>query len=247
MIEYNILNPSFFIKAMKAIKEVVYEGYLEFGDGIRLFGIGPSRIQLFELTLGNDILDVVKSGYEDVPLDLGDLYKVLDRFKGGEIESLKLIYDDNCLTIRGKVGGRIKTFKRYAVDIDYRIDENPIPKLLKLPLDAVFKVEATAFIDCLKDCELFAEIFTMESLNDSILISSVGNCGTSETELPTTEIYSNQKASYSIPLVKKMLESTYNNEVIIMFKTDHPIAIHDKISDTSRMVWFLGPRVDDDD
>ena len=250
MIEYNILNPSFFINTMKSISSVVDEGYLEFGDGIRVFGIGPSRIILFELTIGDDILDIIQGGQEDVPLNLDDLRKVLERFKGGKPEYLTLSYDNTQLKlkVKGKINNKTKTFTLSAIDLDYKTDINPLPKLMKLHLDAIFKIGVSDMVDALKDINLVSEFFNIETLNNSVLFTGGAALGTAETEIESkSEIYSNQKCSYSLLLVKKILESTYNNEVVIMFKKDYPIAIYDKISDKSKMVWFLGPRVETDD
>ena len=53
MIEYVIKNPQFFITCMQSIGSIIDETVLEFGGRLRSFGIGPSRICLYELLIGN--------------------------------------------------------------------------------------------------------------------------------------------------------------------------------------------------
>jgi len=246
MIEYIITNPSFFINSMKAISSIIYEGFLLFDKTIIVSGMGASRIVFFELTIGEDLLLIKKGGHVKVPLDFSDLAKILKRFKSGKISTLSLLYDDNVLTIKGKIDNNSKTFKLRTKDIDY--EDLSLSKLLQLPLDAIFKINTFDLLDALKDCEIYSETFCIKTAENNVIIYETGNIGEVEVKLqPITEIYSDQTAAYKISFVRDILESTSNPEILLMFRKDYPLGIHDKLSDTSKMIWYIAPRVENDD
>ena len=247
MIEYTITNPSFFINSIDSISSIVDEGVIEFDNYIKLKGMDGGRLVFFELLIGEDSLLIKKKGYEEVPLFICDLIKILKRFKG-KMETITLLYDNNVLTIRGKINNKDKTFKLRAIDIDYEGKDLSIEKLLSLPLDAIFKTKRSDILDAIEDCEIYGEWFDIETKGTLINIYADGPIGEALNTIElTTEIYSNQKANYSIKFAKPILKSLYNEDVIIMFRKDYPMAIHDRISEKSKMVWFIAPRVENED
>jgi len=244
MINYEILNPKFFIDSMEGISTIIEEGMLEFNNGIKIFGIGPSRTTLFELNIGADILNVHSDEEVNVPINFFDLQKMLKRLKGGK-ENIFLFYDNNKITIRGKIGNKTKTFSlAELVELDCEIQVNPIENLLKLDLDSSFKIKTNDFVEALKDCEIYSDYVSLKTKNNSVVISTEAIIGEGSTEIETDPILVESISGYSLLFLKKIFEKITSEEVLIRFTTDFPIMIYDRISESTRMIWFVSPRID---
>lgn len=248
VVTYNILDPKFFIKHSEVIASFLYEGILHLSDEIRLFGIDPGRIAVLELKLGNDLIETDNKHKLEAPINLGDFAKITKRFK--DPEELTLIYDNisNMVTIRGKIKNKTKTFKLSTIDIDMTDIIDPIPKLLQIQYNAMFKISVNDLLDAVKDAEMFAEIFTIGIEDNNVFVCGGGVSGESKTIIETdSEIYGNEQSSYSIDRVKKMIMPLRGGDVIIMLKSDFPLSIYDKISNKSHMLYYLAPRIEEEE
>ena len=246
-ISCNILNPSFFLKHMKSVAEFCDEGFIHFDNGIRFIGIDPSRIAVMELLMANDVVESDSKNKLSAPVKLWDLAKVIARFKNPK--ELELAYDEstNKITIRGVIGKKKKTFKLPTIDIDENL-EDPLPALAKIKYNAIFKVGSDLLLDVIKDGELFAESVRFSTHNTILIVSTYGVGGENISEIDTgNEIYGKEKTRYSIKYLKKILTPMGSTDILIMFKSDYPIAIRDKLSEKSHMLYYLAPIVDDEE
>lgn len=246
MAKYKIKNPKFFIKYLSAIGNIAYEGFLLLDDKITIKAFDPSRIAVFEFTMGNDIVDVDEECDEKVGVCFDDLKKIAERLK--TTESLALEYDYHAQIVKfiGRVKSRKKTFSLGQRDIDYK--EVGLDNLLGLPLNVVFRVNGKDLSDAIKDCGLFAEIATFETKDGKLIVSSIGQSGSCSVEIKTeSEIFTNETASYSLTFLTEILKPMVGSEITVLYSSNYPVMIYDKISEQSYMRWFLAPRVNDDD
>ena len=80
MINYQIKDIGFFLKYMKELGKVIYEAYIHFGKRIRIYGLGPSRIMVFEFVFGGESLNIIRDEERSFGLCFTDLEKVIRRF-----------------------------------------------------------------------------------------------------------------------------------------------------------------------
>ena len=246
-ISCNILNPTFFLKHMKCIAEFCDEGYIHFNNGIRFIGIDPSRIAVMELLMANDVVETNSNNKLSAPVNLWDLSKIIARFS--KPEELELAYDeiDNRVMVRGDIVGKKKTFRLSTIDINENL-EDPLPALAKIKYNAIFKINSKSLLDAVKDTELFAESVRFSTEGSELIVSTYGCIGDVETRLETgSEIYGSEKTRYSINYLKKILIPMGDSNILLMFKSDFPVAIYDKLSEKSHMLYYLAPIVEEPD
>jgi len=245
---YKILNPKFFIKHSEVIASFLYEGVMQFSDEIRLVGIDPGRIAVLELKLGNDLVETTNKTKLEAPINLDDFSKITKRFS--DPEELTISFDDfdNIVTIKGKIKNKTKTFRLSTIDMDMTDFKDPIPMLSKIKYNVVFKISSGDLLDALKDTELYSDIFTISTDNGLVIISATGIIGSSKTEIePITEIYAKEKSSYSTGRTKKILTPLKGSDVLVMLKKDYPLALYDRLSAKSHMLYYLAPRIDEEE
>jgi len=232
---------------MDSIASFLDEGVIRFSDKIRIVGMDRGRICVLELLMGDDYIKTTNIKELEAPVDLFSISKIMKRFSNPE--ELYISYDEmsNAVTIKGKIKNRTKTFKSQTIDIDMTDFEDPIPKLSKIKYNAVFQIEANELLDAMKDVELFAEFFTIESSDNNIRISASNPTGECITDIEIEDLYGNEKSSYQTERIKKIIKPIGNCKVLIMFNSNYPIAIYDKLSSKSHMLYYLAPRVVDED
>lgn len=238
----NILNPVFFLKYMKNIASFCDEGLLHFDNGIRFVGMDSSRIVVMELKLSDDIVTVDSKAKLVAPINLWSLAKIIARFS--KPSYLSVIYDDpdNTLIIKGEVNGRKKTFKLNTIDIDMDF-KDPIPTLSKIKYNAIFKVNGGEVLDAIKDAELWLESVNFKAKDMILTISADGINGSSKTEIDIEKTYGNEISDYSVHFLKKMLDPMKSSDIMMMLKSAYPLAMYDKLSAKSHMLYYLAPRI----
>jgi hypothetical protein len=242
LIEYKVNDTNFFIRAIKSIASVMDETVFHFKEGIRAFGFDPSRICLFELVIGTSELDIISDGDEAVLICIPDVTKALSRLASSE--DLTLILDDNRLIIKGKIGGRTKTFKLNVSGDDHPLDVSDI--LLNLELDSVFNISLADFMDMVKDGEMFSEVVQLKTENNTLKVDGYSGIGEFNSEIEM-DITSEETCQYSIVFLNNMLKDLGGVEVTISFATNKPMMVYNKLSRDSYLKWFLAPRVEQDD
>ena len=244
MIEYNIKDPSFFLRSLSSIAKVADETVLQFGGRLRTYGMDASSICLYELVIGKSELEIIKDGKIDAMFHLDDLQKIINRFKNPEV--LTIQYNDNILTIKGIVNDKKKTFTLSELDSEIPIE--PMVAMGKLALDSVFVINLADLLEMIKDMEIYAEIFTIETVDDKMIIKASGVIGNAESEIDIDDgVTSNEKCSYSLTYAKGILGTLGSQDVTISFAKNMPIMIFDKLSKDSFIRWYLAPRVEQDE
>jgi len=244
MIEYNFKDPQFFLRCIKSISAIADNTVLQFGKRLRTYGMDGSRICLYELVIGESELDIIHDGKINIMIYLTDLQKILARFRNPD--ELTIIYDQNTITIKGKIANRNKTFKLGILDDD--VPHDPMEALNKLALDSVFKMDLSGFLDMIEDAEVYSDSFKIETKDDKIITTAFGNVGESMTEVYLEEgITAEEQCNYALSFAKGILKSLGSSEVTISFAHDKPIMIFDKLSKDSFVRWYLAPRVEQDE
>lgn len=239
MIEYKIRDPAFFIRSVNTISTILDESVIQFGGHIRMYGIDPSGICLYEFILGEGELDIISDEKVNIMVCLPDIQQIFDRFKGSS--DLTLMYDNSMITMKGRING-IKTFTLGILDLD--IPDDFTPKLADLELDSVFTIDMSDFLDMIKDAEINSEEYTIETIGDKLIITSWGKDGdTQSNTILDDETTSDEKCAYSVDYTKRILSTLGNDDGIVCFSKNMPLMIYNRLSVDSFIKWYLGPRV----
>ncbi|MCP4651656.1 MAG: hypothetical protein GY853_16465 [PVC group bacterium] len=242
MIDYEITEPALFIKKLEAIEKMIDEGWLQFGGRIRIVGLDPSRIAIFELIFGEEFIEIHEDDDISVPINIFDLSKIMVRLK--TTETLRLVYDEETyrLKVIGKIKNRKKTFNIPAVDIATE-EEPPIDKLLGMDLPALFWIEASDLKDMIADCEIYSECLDIKTGDNTIMFKADYPNADVTTEIEMEGVVEDIISSYSIRFLKIMVGCMIGSKLLIRYGAGKPMIIIDKMSEESRMLWFLAPRV----
>ena len=143
--------------------------------------------------------------------------------------------------------GRKKTFKLPAIDLDHE-KELPIDSLLEMPLNAIFNVNIADLKDMVEDCEMLSdEIDIMTKYNKVIFKSSYVYGSEIISEMPVEDIIEGEKSAYSVRYLKLLCNAMVGNNATIRFGSAKPLIAYLKLGDNSRIIYFLAPRVLEED
>jgi len=248
MIEYNIKNPQFFTKTISFISELTDEGFIEFGGKIRISGLDRGMLSMFELYIDKDELDIIKDEERNVAISFDSLSKIMKRLTSADSLKIKFNTKKNRLTVIGKIGKKTKTFGMQEIDLDFKDTTGFIATLMNLKMNVAFAMDVSELSAIVSDIELVSDNINMKALPESILFYSTGYASESvEIEFPTTENFTTDTASYAIYFLKKYVRGFNSMRTIVRYKTDCPLQLFHKLTDKSKFVFFIAPRVDVDD
>jgi len=246
MIDYEILEPQVFIKRVEAIEKMIDEGWIQFKpDCIRMVGLDPSRIAVFEFVAGEDMVTIHESDEMSLPINFFDMCKVLVRMKTAE--TLRLQYDGSFFKLIGKIDNRKKTFNLPLIDIT-EVEEPPMDHLLSMPLKVTFFVDVTSLKDMIEDCAIFSDTLTVTTKTDRVIMGAIyfGSANVI-SEIEVEDVHEDELTSYAIRFLKIAVDCMIGEKVLVRFQSNYPMLILNKISELSRMVFFLAPRVEESD
>ena len=214
----------------------------------------PSRICLLKLTLKKENFDEFKNtGTYKLGICLGDLDKIMKRATAND--TLTLTYDHDAQKVkmtmeRGKLK-RKRTFSLSLLDLDQ--EEIPFDNLLKIEYASKMKLNPNIIAEAIKDAEIYSEILSLKVSENGILFNSFGQIGEMNYELSLDEIEEHNineagEGSYSIAFLKSILKlSTITKELEVSLKTDHPIKMVFTLENDDEVLYFLAPRVEQED
>lgn len=247
MIEYRIMDCRFFTKTISFISELTDEGFIEFGGKIRVSGLDRGRLSMFELYIDENELEIIQDEDRNVAISFDALSKIMKRLTSADSLIIKFDTFKNRLTIIGMVDGKKKTFGIQEIDLDYKDNTEFMGRLMKMKMNVAFSMDVLDLRDIVSDIEMISDNIYIKSLPNSILFYSTGY--TSEEvsiDFPTGENFTNDVASYAIHFLKKYVKGFGGMKAIIRYKTDCPLQLFHKLTDKSKFVFFIAPRVDVD-
>ena len=214
----------------------------------------PSRICLLKVMLERELFDEYDcDGEYKIGINLADLNKILARSGTGDGFIITFNSDDQKIKIQiinEKRKKRKRTFSLALLDIDTEEIQFDTLEMIEYPSQWVMDIGY--LIEAIKDGEIYSEILTIKTNEDvGISFASVGQIGEmygeiSIDDLDASEIDGSANGSYSITFLKNILKlSTITKELELSIKDDHPIKLLFTLINTSKLLYFLAPRVED--
>ncbi len=215
----------------------------------------PSRICLLKFVLERELFDEYECDEEyKIGVNLADLNKILAR--SGTGDGFIITFNDadqkiKIQIINEKRKKRKRTFSLALLDVD--TEEIKFDTLEMIEYSSQWVMDISYLIEAIKDAEIYSEILTIKTNeDDGISFESLGQIGEmygviSIDELEASEINSSANGSYSLTFLKNILKlSTITEELEISLKDDHPLKLIFTLTNTSKLLYFLAPRVEDE-
>lgn len=244
MIKYKIKHPDFLIMALNTIVGChTDKTVLQFGGKIRSYGLDGGRIAAYEVIIGKSQLDIIEDGKIDVMIHVPSLASILKRFT--HPDELTVIYDQNRVKIKGKIGNRNKTFSLSTLAGD--APDDAMKTLSTLQLNAAFNINMSELRNMIDDVNVYSEKFSLHTEGNEVFLDAVNPMGYVKSGcFLEDEPTANDECDYSLLYAKDILKAMGNQEVTISFGKDLPMMIYSKLAEDSYVKWFLAPRVEQD-
>lgn len=206
--------------------------------------LDAGHICTIDLKIGKDIIEIVEDQKINAGINLNSLEKVMKRF-GKTPESLYFQFDDkrNEFIIKAKLDGKVKTFRLKNIDVEF--EEFNVDLLFNLPLDSIFKMDVSDFLNAVQDCSLYSNIFTMKTWKDRVEFISENISGGCKISVDSSDIVIGATASYPISFCEKILKEIPKSKITVLFKDNYVMVIHLKISNETYLRYALAPQVEE--
>ncbi|MHA1618746.1 MAG: proliferating cell nuclear antigen (pcna) [Promethearchaeota archaeon] len=238
-----------------AVSSIISETILKIDPavGLSLTAMDMSHICLVSLVLHKDDLDEFEADevYE-LGINLEDLVKIIKR--SGASDEITFLHDPKVkkLVIEMKPAEAKKARKFTMSLIEYEGEEIDINALNEMEFDNLCSFKLTYLDEAIKDAEIFADVLQIQAM-PNLVFSTSGNIGDMQyvlekEELITSDLKSESVGVFSIAFLKNVLKvGTITNTINVELRTDAPLKLNFQILNSSHILYFLAPRVEDDD
>ncbi|MCF2139704.1 MAG: proliferating cell nuclear antigen (pcna) [Candidatus Lokiarchaeota archaeon] len=238
-----------------AISSIISETVLKVDPnvGISMTAMDISHICLVSLVLHKDDLDEFQADelYE-LGINLEDMVKILKR--SGSSDEITFSHDASekklIIQMKPPEAKKARTFTMSLIDYDG--EEIDVNALNNLEFDNICTFNLSYLDEAIKDAEIFAEVLQIQAL-PNLVFSTNGNIGDMEyvlekEELISADFKSESTGVFSIAFLKNILKmGAIAQNITAEMRSDAPLKMNFDILNSSHVLYFLAPRVEDDD
>jgi proliferating cell nuclear antigen len=213
----------------------------------------PSRICLLKLSIKKADFETYEcSSACEIGINLSDLNKILNRSSASDSIELTFKEEEQKLKVKMQREGsnKTRTFSLNLLDVD--IEEVPMDNLLKIDYEAKWAMPLLILIEAMKDAEIYSEIFNARAIEgQGLIFTSAGQIGEMEYDLPLdglteSDLKGTNTGAYSLKFLKAIVKIVPVTEKLeMLLKTDHPLRMTFNLLEGGELVYFLAPRVDE--
>jgi len=239
----------------EAVSAIISETLLKVdpAKGISLTAMDLSHICLVSLDLRKEDMDEFEA---DEPLEIGinleDLVKIIKRSSAEDEITFSHNPNEKKLIIQMKpeTAKKARTFTISMIDIDG--EEINMEALENMVFDNHCTLDLSFLDEAIKDAEIFAEVLQVKA-GESLVFSTNGNIGDMEyvlekEELVDVDFSGDSTGIFAINFLKKVLKiSTVAERIRMGLKSESPLKMCFDIINSSRILYFLAQRVEEDD
>jgi len=213
----------------------------------------PSRICLLKILLRKEDFDIYECENDhQICLNLCDLTKIMKR--ASLKDNIEFIYenDSNIIKIKMSREGstRNRTFSLSLLDLEF--EEIPLDSLLKIQYNSTWIIYPDILEEAIKDAEIYDDTFNIKAFEKKITLSAFGTIGEMLYEFGTDDlidlkIEDEATVTYSLDFLKNILKiAPITEEMECSIKTDHPFKLKFILKEGGEILYFLAPRVKDE-
>jgi proliferating cell nuclear antigen len=238
----------------EAVSSIISEVLLKVDkDGISMTAMDLSHICLVSLKLKKEDLDEFEV---KEPLQLGinleDLVKIIKRSSGNDEITFSHDPKEKKLIIEMKPPEAKKARKFTIALIDIEGEEINLESLESMEFDNKCSFNLKYLDEAIKDAEIFAEVLQIK-VDKNLIFSTTGNIGDMEyvlegDELISKELNAESSGIFAISFLKNILKiGSIADSIDVSLKSEAPLKIIASILNSSRVLYFLAPRVEEED
>ncbi|MHA1338560.1 MAG: proliferating cell nuclear antigen (pcna) [Promethearchaeota archaeon] len=257
MFEITLNDPKIVKGIFEAINAVVTETIINFDqNGISLSAIDEGRICLVLINLDKDDFDgYVCDKEHKLGLNIEDMVKILRR-SSNDIITLKYKDDSGKINIimKNNTSKKSRTFSLKLIDIN---ESGIKPEaLMNIPYKASVSIPLVYLDESIKDADIFSETLSVIlSKNEGIIFKAEGQNGEMKTELEKDDdgveefnIEEDGEGSFAIAYLKNILKiGSITDRLTISLNPNTPIKCQFNILSNSSFIYFLAPRVEEEE
>lgn len=248
--KYKIKEPKFFYDCLSIVDNMVNEAFMEMDEnGILSYGIGPSRIVIYHLQIGEE----VKDG-EIFAFNCYDFDKVLSRVKAAEELILEYMEEDRKVKLVAKYGEDKKTFILNTVNPE--VGRVPYENLRSLPYSVILQIKANDLMNVVNDCKIFSDLVTFEiSKKDKIKLGAASVNGRVVIEKAANVLFMEEQQTLNPTYGVKFLDMIFGhlgnrsiNILLGLTEADKslPMFCQLEVSPKHKLMTWIAPRVKDE-
>ena len=239
----------------EAVSAIITETYLNVDPekGITLTAMDDAHICLVALTLTKEDLDEFETDktYE-LGINLEDLVKIIKRSSAND--EITFLHDPKdkkfIVEMKPESAKKARKFTISLIDID--MDEINLASLESMEFDNKITMDLGIFDEAIKDAEIFSDVLQVQA-KDKLIFSTAGNIGDMESvlekeELESAELTTESTGNFAISYLKSILKiSSISHKLNMELKSEAPLKLNFNILSGSRIMYFLAPRVEEED
>ncbi|MHA1584726.1 MAG: proliferating cell nuclear antigen (pcna) [Promethearchaeota archaeon] len=251
------INDSRIVKGIfEAVSAIISETLLKVNkEGITLTAMDLSHICLVSLTLKKEDMDEFETDQDyELGINLEDLVKIIKR--SGAQDAITLSHDpkDKKLVIEmvPESGKKARKFTMSLIEIEG--EEINMESLEGMEFENKCVLDLKFIDEAIKDAEIFSEVLQVQVKDGERLnFSTTGNIGDMNSDLEKDQLISadftgDSNGIFAISFLKNILKvSAISNQAEIALKSESPLKLAFKILNASKILYFLAPRVEEED
>ncbi len=222
-------------------------------EGLSMTAMDLSHICLVSLNLKKEDLDEFETDQEySLGINLIDLVKIIKR--SGSDDEISFIHNpaDKKLVIEMKPESAKKSRRFTMALMDLDDEEINLEGLEAMEFDNKTTLNVDFLDEAIKDAEIYAETLEVR-VEDKLIFSCSGNIGDMEyvlekDELDSADFAETSKGIFALSFLKNVLKiASVSKQIRMQLRTEAPLKMEFDILNNSRILYFLAPRVEEDD
>ena len=223
---------------------------------LQINAMDPSRICLLRLTMKRENFDAYecKKGMK-IPLNLDDFNKILKRSNSDDYLELDYNSKDKKVRLQMTKEGTTKKRNFSLATIDIEQEDIPMENLLKIDYSTKFNLELDLLSEALKDAEIYSEVLTLLTSEESLTLSSSGQIGEMEYVIAKEDLgdliatlETKETGSFSLLFLKTLMKlAPITEQLKVSFKQENPLRLDFSLLEGNELAYFLAPRVEEVD
>lgn len=223
-------------------------------NGLNITSMDNSHICLVHLLITPD--DFEKFEVKE-PVNIGlkliDIIKILKRCNAKDTLTFEFNDEDNKILIKmlNSSGKKPRKFTLGILDLDS--EEINFEKLDEMEFLNTCSLSNNILEDGIKDAVIYSEVLVLSVEKGNLLISAEGPIGDMEyiieqDELLNSEFNEESTGVFAINYLNKIIKTaSIVDNVSIWTRSESPLRIQYQITETSHIIFFLAPRVEEDE
>ena len=238
-----------------AVSAVISETILKVSStGMTLTALDLSHICLVSLSLKKEDFDEFETDKDyELGINIGDLVKIIRR--SGASDAITFLHDPKenkmIIEIQPESGKRARRFTLGLIEVES--EDLEVKGLIEMEFDNKCTMELRYLEEAIKDAEIMADVLEVKVEGEKLQFSASGTIGSMDYTLEhemmeLVEFPAESTGVFAISFLVNILKiAPIAKKVEVEMKSDIPLKLRFPIFENSQILYFLAPRVEEDE